>query len=617
MKVDRITLFAVPFDNSYKSVLTPRTRLEKITRPSILSSISLQREVTPLTIWLTSKAFKYINGKITISIDKLDADLIKYNYAILYEDVNPTYYFITGINSLNSGIKPSTELMLERDVWANNDEAIRSNQTYRVFSRGHNYLLKVMDGSVKNLTGPNQYPDYAKNYSPFSVKNRFEVLWLKMTVDDARAYSDKSSGTTIANLHNLYYDDGTYPHILQPALIFDRINENFLDPSNNDFRITFTQDGVTWHYQTDAIPDLNAINDTHILKCELTYCAPFEVNFELTPDGYYEATVDNINYTTLYTTSEHIQISVNKIVWGRGQYTDYNYYNYESYTVNANSYVYHSYPHFLQMGEIQIDDPHANNYPLCYKSIYVNGKMENLIRTGDIVSTEVRFYRFRNNPCYEIIQTDRDGNTYHNRKTPVHGTGSILTTSSAYDEYLRNNGNQTIAAAVQNILYTTGGAAATLSGGATIGIPSMLRGVNGLINQATKLDDLTNMQDNISAPQYDAAKHAFYQDIICYYNATMEPVRWEACAIDAHAYGSNTGFVQNINEPMTTSFRYVQIPDADLPISNLNDKRIIDQILADGTRMWYYYDSIVDYSNALSALSNLDIEISNDQYAPG
>lgn len=617
MKVDRISLFAVPFDNTYKSVLTPRTRLETITRPSILSSISLQRNVTPITIWLTSKAFKYINGKIVISIDKLDADLLKYNYAILYEDVNPTYYFITGINSLNSGLNPSTELMLERDVWANNDEEIRVDQIYRVFTRGHNYLLKVISGSVKNLTGPNQYPDYAKVSTPFAAKNRYEVLWLKMTVDDYRAYSDKDTGSIFANLYNLYYDDGTYPHILQPALIFDRIDEKFLDPSSNDFRIEFTLDGVTWRYKTDAIPDLNAINDTHILKCELTYCVPFEVNFIQTPDGYYEATVDNINYTTLYTLSGHNQISDHKIVWGRGQYTDYNYYQYESYTVNASDYVYHSNPQFLQMGEIQTEDPHASTYPLLYKTIYVNGKMENLIRSGDILSTELRFYRFRNNPCYEIIQTDRDNNTYRTRKIPVHGTGSILTTSSAYDEYLRNNGNQTIAAAVQNILYATGGAAATLSGGATAGVPAMLRGVKGLINQATKLDDLTNMQDNISAPQYDAAKHAFYQDLICYYNTHMEPVRWKACAIDAHAYGSNTGFVQTINEPMTTSFRYVQIPDADLPISNLNDKRIIDQILSDGTRMWYYYNEITNYSNALSALATLNIEISNDQYTPG
>lgn len=617
MRVDRVVLYSTPYDNTYKSVLQMRTVIESIQRPDILSAISFKRSVAPYSYNLTDKALKYINGKIAISINEADVNLLKYNYAILYYNSNPEYFFVTGIESLNSGISPSTLLYLERDVWANNDRYFQELDKPFIFNRGHNYLLYVnpSTNSKVNVSSLNTYPNYTKYHSPSYYINRYEVLWLKMTIDDPNCYTNKESGTDKLYIGGLYKDEGTYPIILQPALVFDRLTESFVDPTELNFKINFTKSGTEWNYARDVNYDLSSIIDSHILKCELTYCVPFRVVFTKSANNEYVSTVSNVSYEMLYTFPDHVQISIFKTVYGSTS-ADSLYYDYEAITVNAPDYAEYSQPRYMQPADLIVDGVYGSRYPINYKSFYVNGEMIPHVCESKIKRCTIKYYRYRSNPCY-VVEYERIDNTITTtRKIPIQNTGSILTASTAYDVYLRNNGNQTISTAIQNILKVTAGAV-SIASGSVAGLPAVYSGLKGVISQATNLDDISNRQDSISQPQYDASKAPFYQDLIGYYNSRMDLEKSYLCAYDAHIYGANVPFVDRLRGGSVSNFRYVQIQNPDVPMTCINDKKIIDQILSNGVTIWFYYDGIVNESDALDAISNLDTHISNSIFVPG
>lgn len=620
MKADRIVLYSTPYDNTYKSVLQMRTIIETIQRPSILSSISLNRGVTPYSYNIPDKAFRYVNGKIAISINKTDRDLLIYNYAVLYHGSIPEYFFITGIDSLNSGNNPSTLLYLERDVWANNDRDLRTVEKPFLFNRGHNYLLYIIPGTNTkvNVSALNDYPNYTKYNSGTYYNERYEVLWLKMTVDSDDCYTNKSSGTDRVGLKHLYLDEGIYPIILQPALVFDRVTETFVNPKTTNFKIKFSNTNTEWNYLTDANYYLSAIMDSHILKCELTYCVPFKIKFIAAEDGVYTCTVPGISYETLYTFSDHVQISIFKVAYGFNTLANSLYFDYETIIETAPNYIEYSSPKYMSYSDLVTDDAYGSRYPIRYKSFYVNGEMLPHVCNSNIKQCTIKYYRYRSNPYYTIEYREKDNQIKTSRNIPIQNTGSILTAASSYDVYLRNNGNQTISTAVQNILKVTAGATAMIASGTAVGAPAVYSGIKSIISQATKLDDISNGRDSITQPQYDAAKIPFYQDLIGYFNSSMDYDKSFLCASDAHIYGANVPFVNSLSQSnVPSNFRYVQIQNPDVPVSNINDKKIIDQILNNGVTIWFYYDEIVDEPIALKALSTLDTNISNTYFIPG
>lgn len=612
MVIKALTLYNTPYSPDYRNVLNLVSGQTAVYRSSALKQISTARGVTPLDITAISRSAKQIDNTIVVVVPYNALTVYsQYNYAAIIQNPLKTndrvFAFITSIASQNDGAdSPSVAITLQLDAWANNFSSLAVND-YTLCRRTH-YSTLVNSAYYDNVLSSSNPPNLFKEQKclrglgdvdvddtpeyPF-IPNRFEVLWLRLTLDDW-AYLKTSAGSDV---NYLYGDQDQYPVLLAPIEVYDRARNQFA--RDKQFRITFSESATTWYSYSYSIQMVSSLipKDTHILKAELTYCVPFKVQFTYS-NGIYSADVGYYRYDTLKS--------------DKGLFTDFDYVASVNWTVNTPNLYTTSQdlidvfsPTPLANSEKLVDpismsvyEEYLQKYPFAYDELRFNGKTQPIINPDGCYHTTVLYYRYRMHPAiqyrYQSTQTLTD--YAYSEMIPVTNYGELLVASSAYDAYLRNNGNQLNAKTINSLIQGIAlGAAKAYSGNAAGAVSAVGGSVDAIVNSTSKIADLKNVQDSISAPTYNALDFAYQQDLVNVYQVYPLGSEVNKCALDFHYYGCNSPRYGLLVDASRETFNYVQTYDAHLPfITNIRDRMELEAAYNRGITLWHWRETEPD-----------------------
>ena len=637
MLISTLTLYSTPFTPSYRNVLTGRTSaLSDHELKSVFTKISKQRGHEPLIWGLTdsttkSKSFKYRNSRCVVNVPYLCNDLLSYNYCVTtaYNATTSsddyTYWFVESIESLNDSTttsdtqRPCTSITLLRDCWTNNEKELHNVGKTMEYQMGHNYNdLTVSQATIYNTLPPLQY-DFQDYRTPYIYNNRYQVLWAKYTLDSGELEYDEPKGevTVIHKItaENVYIDGGAYPMVLVPFLIYDCQEQKYItDYSKINFVLKSSLNNETYSFEDRELAVV-VPSSSHILKAELTFCVPFHYNFTLTthsPKDEYTATIQDYYILDLKLNYSD-QNDIGKCVFytSSGDYATTRLNNYNDF-----EYIEINTPTVTTPIKIWDETELKNNYycqkfPYSFKSIYCNNQWVDLFVPHDYSFLQIKYYRYRNFPCYQIEYTDKSNTIIKSQYQMITNNGELLTRSTAYESYMRNNGNSELARIFSSMSNSV---SAILHKNFAGGIAQY---ANTAVGELALMGDLINRQDLINSPSYDANGAIYNQDLLLCFDCKPNNLNQDLIATTSQRFGSNTPFVKPFNAHYARNFEYAEIPNPNITLSNADDTIIINNALNKGLTQWLVdYPDNPDYFTEvdIKALAYLNTNVSNPYF---
>ena len=642
MLISTLTLYSTPFTPSYRNVLTGRSSaLSDLEFKSVFTQISNERGHEPL-IWglvddtAKPKSFKYRNSRCVVNVPYLCNDLLPYNYCVTYYSRYDsksekwvdeyTYWFVESIESLNDATtkiadvqKPCTSITLLRDCWTNNEKELHNISKSTEYQMGHAYSqLTVSQSTVYNTLHPLNY-SFEEYHEPIVYSSRYQVLWVKYTLDsnDVGVYDDRGSTTDSLILRSMYDDNNAYPTVLQPVAVFDVMLSRILTKTDGlTFKLEFPDHTFNHDIEIKSSFSVKIPKTSHILKAEYTFCVPFKYTFVpygQLPSLVYVATIINCSSAKyMFYGDDNIPIFDTVYCSTKNDITYWNNYN-EYETIEIHTPVINKFDNDIYTNQEIIDNNYYNQkYPQKCNSIFINSDYEHIVIPEGISYVILEYYRYRNFPCYRYAYYKHNGEILYSLYIPINTNGEFLTASTVYDSYMRNNGNTQLYSGINNIVKGwSKGYLGFHSLGASLG------GLSSMIENYGLNKDLLNRQDILNIPSYDANKTQLYQDLILYYEDSIDKHNQEIVALTAHKYGSNTPFVKPFNAHYARNFEYAEIPNPNITLSNADDTIIVNNALNKGLTQWLVDrpdNSEIFTDVDLKALAYLNTNVSNPYF---
>lgn len=561
------------------------------------------------------RAIKQTDNMVTITIDSMaTVPYQSFNYVRLSQEAEyysgDLYGFIVGVTSQNDGSKASCTLTIKLDSWANNLTKTKFATTTAVCRRTH--FSPLQNGRYDNVLPAVSKINLLKEQycvRPFGSEDgddtptdpyqpsRFEVLYLRITLDDFDAvkFSDGNKCTP------LYADQEGYPIIMQPLAVYDKILNNF---STKTFRISFNEsDTACIIAGVSALTNVHDMigSNPHIIKAELTYCAPYILYFSYnTTASRYEASVGWYHYKPITIEGNSYGLGISWIAGANLSHA------YDSYTSSQDLIdVYQPEPliipgNTIDLSTLSIYEEYTRKYPFSYFELAYGGNSIPIINPDGCYHTRVEFFRYRLHPFLRFMHESELGTTY-SKQYPVTNFGELLISSSAYDTYMRNNGNQLNTKAINSIVTGVGGSAIALMSGNLSGAASSLLGASQTIDATTaKVADLKNMQDHITVPSYNAMDNV-EQDMVFVYQYTPIGNDVKRFALDFHFHGCNAPRYAPIFNRNREYFDFVQTANCDLPyITNMRERAELESAFNRGVTIWWWDSPVFPYTDHIA-----------------
>ena len=630
MKASRIHLMKVPFDNSYTNVYDFPDGL--VDNDIVFARLSALGFETKIIDFNRDKYFISINNNSIISLN-INYDEVKdFNYAVVeYSEGYSIYkfYFITSIKSLNSGLNPTTEIAIEYDCWLNNIDKFYSSDIKQQIITGH-----VKD-SIKsgNLYYPNSIhgasSDITLKESGADEPKRYKVLWLRIWMDTNDIYY--LSNETYINSYSTgcYLTHSRTPILFVPYLVIDTLSMTAV--------YNYKWGGQYINGSVYVSPISN------ILKMDLTYYPPF--NYSFNADN--TITIGASGFFTFSTA----EVYVNR---GEGAYTPICIYRKKVLPQNPSSpqipfpypvvFMYHGDNDLASkvlFEEIDInkyslynynkntyltnfiDQPIGQLYPYYFYSLLCNGTSNPIVFYKDSISCKVKIYSEKISPYYTLAFYDKDGlKVYESKPVFVQNTGSILTSYSAYDAYLRNNGNQlnmqyerlktnALKSTVNNLVSFASYPSAKASGNFIKNTGFTL--IDYYTEKKTidaRIEDIRNSQGVFNMPSIDANANIMQDIILLRTFAPSNKDEFNYIATTEHYFGKVINFADKITNCNKKIFDFKKIINPSIPfITNIDERNTLLSALENGITFWHY-DPYLD-GDFLDSIKTFNKQINN------
>ena len=606
-------------------------------------SISIPLFNSPASI---NRAFKNINGEMMITIPKDYSDIKDYNYALLMRGVESggvvsrviekgIFYFVTGFSSDNQNTfsntgKPTTTLKLKYDSWMNNLDLLYKYDKPQQFIQGHiKETIKVNDSYYPNsIYGSSNDITHIETGS--DLPNRYKVLWMRIWMDTSEIYYKTGESYINSYTKGCYVSHSKTPILFIPYLVIDTLT---LSPI-----YTYKWGG----YPIDGSVSVNSISN--ILKIDLTYYPPFKYTFyndtiSIGTQGFFMMQVGNVYVKR---DSNYISVCVyyNQLTSNLTPSAPFDVPAVFGYLKNSGDT-----PEKILSEEISIsltslynytanqylstynNSPIYQTYPYTFYSIMCNGSSYPIIFYKDSIKCKIMIYSEKISPYYIIKFYDKnDLKIYESKPVFVQNTGSILTGYSAYDAYLRNNGNQlnmqyerlktnALKSAVNNVI----------SIGNSGNINSFLNNSKNFVKNIgfdlidynidkksldARIEDIRNSQGIFNMPSIDANSNIMQDLVLIRYFYPSNDIDFSYIASINHYFGKNMSFTDNLMKSNKKIFDYKKANNVDLPfITNIYEKSELVSSINSGITLWHI-DSTLE-GNFLEALKTMNKKINN------
>ena len=489
MRITKIVLLSVPFDNSYADVFSNigtygvfknghknslyEYYIEKYEHVEIDVSRISDGKVLPKAI-RRSALYSTLNLKFEFNKFLSDIDIYNYNYIVLIDEEasvtewDKSFWFINSAIEENSvGAYRNYKIELELDVWTNYQNYVYTEQREQLVENTHlkqykkdNNGLIVVDENQKIYPNQKVLLDYRKDNAPTTD---YRILYIKFKVITGTYNIPHARATEIINnkfhsfWNNVYgeynYTFPLYSEYYIPFMCFDK-NDNIIDPRSVIIKDFF---GET-HSINDLYKDLKFIHED-IVSASYTFNIPsYVVVIKNEDTNEYEVEFLRACFAAVYNSADDL-IMNNVLAFLAGVDAGIVYDGNELFSgnINENSFTFNrdafnlsnfDYDNFIAT------NPLLNKYPFIKTCIQIgSGELSSLIPDFYNDEISIKCIPKSEGAVYEILPIKNSQKYYTVAPIIIANTSSIPTSINQYDVYLRNNGNQ-LAAYRQN-LYDT------------------------------------------------------------------------------------------------------------------------------------------------------------------
>lgn len=635
MVASALHFFKVPMDNTYSNVYDFPDFDNVIDSDIIFANLSSLFDSTTVSVGLSDKSFKTTNGKTTLSIPVLYDAIKNYNYLAVERNVGHKeyeFYFVTGMSSLNNGVLPSTNISIDYDCWMNNIASLSENILTQIYSQGH--VKDVI--KTANKYYPNSLLGDSADVNLIESANQDipgeKVLWARIWLDGANVYTKSGDAYNLVNVPGCYLNNLTAPVVFVPYAVVDT------------YKMTKLR-GYTFGGSVSLDTPLSFGQIDNILKVDLTYYPPFTYSISGGKDiTIYTSGLSTIAQSDLYVKRDDSYVSIvnriGKIVSSSNVYTQipticaYGF----TPTISGTDGAYDERRVLAQTITLSLPElsdytadsfitdyltlPTAKIYPYQYNAICANGTISPIIYYPGAITCTIKIYSENVSPYYIIEYLDKDGVAlYTSKPIFVSNSGTLLTHASAYDVYLRNNGN-TLALQYETLntdAMMNAVSKATMLSGAKSGIArrTIVGAAAGVydwyIGKArldARVEDIRNGQGKFNMPSYDANTNIM-QDIILIRKFTpSDNYMVELAALTEQRYGKVLDFSGQLLDRNMKIFDFKRIDSPELPtITNNQERATLTAALQRGVCVWHMSASAS--TNVKAALKSFNYNIHN------
>lgn len=636
-------------DFNFTNSLTPSVYLDT---PIVNKSVKQYDHDFDLVVPINARQFMTnYNGDTKTPVNWVELDAGNYYY----------YYFVDIVESGfdNAGNKiGTTKLHFTYDVWSN---TIGKYAAYKnvgqtapqLASRATDKMLMSYSdyGVTSNYFAPLPECEF-KDVGVLSFTNyRYRVAWARIRTDGSLKQARISDGAIRD------FDIGSYPELsetpvfMYPLWVLDTQNMTLVD--NDSCYIDYTI--VSTHYNYN-FNQFKLAKISELLIGDITYNPPFAYEITGSASDGIVVWIKDVSVCAkvakITNTSGQQVVNDLPVIAGVNEGKQYNNGGIVSYNIPQDSSTLPSYNSKYTIDDLLSENnPYANSYPYRRYCIFANGAITPIVPlpyTYNII-VEVDGRKFQ--PTYRYyIQTVTD-RAYVSMPKFLMNRGQLQLVKSAYDAYVRMNGNQIIAqqsqislnqrkaetmsaigvvsGAVDNISGVARAFAGDLVGGLTqaaSGIGTMINsGVRGSFatedaNMAytalqSKLNDIRNMQDGFTAIGAEAVKD-IYQDLLIirvmrYSNDEV----FKSIVRNTIMYGVE---YDRYVDPFTIyheCYDYFRLKNASFPwIRNQKARAIFEAIFAKGVRIWHLeYLAKNSLVGSYSMINGVNYNVSNKE----
>lgn len=610
MRVNKIYLFKVPFDNTYKNVFDFSTKPAK-ENFSLEFHNFLHSNFTNVDYTLNAiRSIKTINFNSVFTLPLNSYDLKDYNYIeIISDDNKRVFYFITDYTSENDSINnPSTSINIEFDVWHNNLGELQDDNNFdeNFVERCHQSRFVDTIGGLRRIysTTPEDFGDFALKRS--YIESKYKVLWLCLQFDDGVTLNEFGEFVEVAT-SAIPSITGT-PIVYLPFILYEN---DVLKPFK--FSLTSLSDYRNFYPSSKFLSKISTIlTNNHLINATLTYAVPFryniissnnEITVNVVDDDYFGfCTIGTVLNTwnvngilSFFVCGYKDKISeddVNQIF----NYKDIFSIDNNSYSVNRNEILNPNIKH-VKNGESKFF-----NYPFNYFSFVVNDIERNLVCRNLYDTLQLIIEKncsltptisFFENGVKDVLQSF------------IIENGQCILNKDILQEYWRNNSTKlltnTVSNAINNITTTFSGKKRMdyllgVSNNKKFKDTKVNSGeiAEDLISTGASLIDMSKQRDIISQPQFIAQNDLKFQNNVrVYKNEVFTEETINSIIYTFMRYGYNLFSKRSLREINRHWFDYVKTNNCYLPfIKNYNERYKVQDIYNSGVTKWHITNNV-------------------------
>lgn len=178
---------------------------------------------------LSNRVLKFNDDNITLTIPEKYDDVFDYNYVEVIQNNREFYYFVERVESQNFSSTPATTLYCSMDYWGTfYDQIIHGDydRSQEVVRKSQKQLIPI-DGTTSFKFNPYYFGRADKGIGASkrsycaNLDKRYDILWLKLTLDPGKNYTLKFGDTT-DQVRQFCSEYGSLIYAFVPFKIFDR-----------------------------------------------------------------------------------------------------------------------------------------------------------------------------------------------------------------------------------------------------------------------------------------------------------------------------------------------------------------------------------------------------------
>lgn len=622
--IKTIYFFKVPFDNTYKNVLS-FPGFNDTSSTTIVAQLIILYDSFSYTIPNNKRiSIKETNGKSVISISgsltKPYKEIKDYNYCAIAYDLgnNKTsysFYFVTSYDSLNQGTIPSTLIQIEYDCWLNNYSSISKDTQNFTLVRGHrNDVFTVSNAVFSKYRAVNAT---INSYEITYMGAQPRILWVKLKLRTLKNYYiEPSEGVYVTGAFaSANSVSSQVPIVYAPVAVFDPNTRSLASQNTFSFRTASSETTYPIGKMLFALTTQNVID-----SAEFTYYPPFPITYNSTAklfvvgnDTYNMQLKDLLIKDENENVYEHLFVAVGSfggvICYNFGQLKPV-YDNHITQTL-----IFDAVPKSSYDGKI-----FSTVYPFIKYSLYVGSEKIPIIPPENAYRMIIDVHILEDIVEYCVYFQDKTQGVISSMTyTPSFSNGLITTIGDQSSLFYRNNGNQFLAQ--QNAVSTryqmqlASNAVGLIANPSAGGVVSFAKNVISSSTDAylqnkmfeAKKNDINNYLTTVSQVSNDALKSALNQDLVYVIKETYQhDDSANAQLFELYKYGIQLSTVDNINNLPYKYFNFKQFVEYSAPyITNNMERETVENILTNGVFIWC--DRFLATSEDLNIIKNMQI----------